>query len=77
MDDDMKKRPKLGDRVEFKYHRSSRIGNIIAVSKETDSHFLIETPFNSNMVRKPWESELKLLRIGIDAIIKILPSESS
>jgi len=75
MDDEVKERPKVGDRVEFQA-RGVRIGTVVGIVTETGIHFLIETPFTAKMRRKPWESELKLLRISIVAIIRILPEVS-
>jgi hypothetical protein len=71
----MKERPKVGDRVEF-WRRGVQIGTVVAVA-ETGAHFLIELPFTSRMERKPWDSECKQLRVGIDAIIRILSSACS
>jgi len=39
----MKERPKVGDRVEFKY-RGIFTGKVVDVVEETGVHFLIETP---------------------------------
>jgi len=71
MVDEMKERPKVGDRVEFR-SRGVRIGTVIAVAK-TGVHFRIETPFTT--VRKPWDIGCKQrqLRISLGAIIRILP----
>lgn len=59
----MKPRPKVGDRVEFRY-RGLKIGEIIAVAV-TGVHFLIKYP----------SSKYKYTRrlIGINKIIRILP----
>ncbi len=76
MDNEVKERPKVGDRVEFRSQRAReygvRIGTVIAVA-ETGVHFRIETPFTT--ARKPWESECnqRQLRIPLSAIIRILP----
>lgn len=59
-----KERPKTGDRVEFRCYRMTRIGIVIAVA-ETGVHFLIEAPIRSKMKRR---------HIGLDSIIRILPS---
>ncbi|MBA7688484.1 hypothetical protein ES703_96966 [subsurface metagenome] len=59
----MKMRPKVGDRVEFRSHGSSRIGKVVAIA-ETDAHFLI---------RMPIRYKYKSIQIGIDSIIRILP----
>lgn len=60
-----KQRPKIGDRVEFLYHGGVRIGRIIAMD-EIGVHFLIE--FST------WRG-YKQARIGLAAIVKILPKE--
>lgn len=61
----MKEKPKVGDIVEFKSHRTSRIGKIIAVAV-TGMHFLIEAPIGH---------KYKNRRIGMGGIIRILPKD--
>ena len=59
----MKPRPKVGDRVKFRY-RGERTGTVLAIAM-TGVHFLIE-----------WSSgKYKTIRrlIGINKIIRILP----
>jgi hypothetical protein len=75
MDDEMKERPKVGDRVEFRC-RSVRIGTVVAVA-ETDAHFLIETPFTGRMERKPYELKRVIstrpLSIPVTVPVPVLP----
>ena len=59
-----KVRPKVGDRVEFKFGRGALIGEIIAVA-ETGTHYLIKMP-RPKYARK---------RIRRSRIIRILPPE--
>lgn len=61
----MKERPKAGDRVEFWLRRGVHKGKVIAVA-ETGVHFSIKTLIGGKYRYK---------RIGLDAIIKILPKQ--
>ncbi|MCK4703199.1 hypothetical protein KAT55_07570 [Candidatus Bathyarchaeota archaeon] len=61
----MKERPKVGDRVEFRY-RGVKIGTVAALA-ETGVHFLIKMPIGYRCRQR---------QIGIDAIIQILPEVS-
>jgi len=58
----MKERPKVGDCVEFR-HRGVHRGEIVAVAV-TGVHFSIKTVV---------EGKYRYRRIGLDAIIRILP----
>ena len=58
----MKERPKVGDRVEFRY-RGVKIGTVAAVA-ETGVHFLIKMPIRYRCRQR---------QIGINDIIQILP----
>ena len=64
----MKERPKVGDRVEFPLYGKVRTGTVFAVVAETGAHFLIEMPTGS---------KYKYKRVGLDAIIRILPGPNS
>ena len=61
----MKKKPKVGDRVEFRYRGVHR-GKVVAVAV-TGAHFLIKMPIGS---------KYKQRQIGINDIIQILPEVS-
>lgn len=76
----LKRRPKVGDRVEFRHHRRSKKGRVTGVVAETGVHFMIETP---RIRRRTGEwsydgamyaPELIVLRIPLSSIVKILPS---
>ncbi len=60
----MKERPKVGDRIEYESN-GVRIGTVIAVA-ETGVHFTITTPNGFKH---------KFRKIGLSAIIRILPEE--
>jgi len=62
MDDEVKERPKVGDRVEFRAYGHARTGKVIAVA-ETGAHFLIEASWFKYKYRKA----------GLNDIIRILP----
>ena len=62
----MKERPKVGDRVEFKY-RGVLTGKVHAVA-ETGVHFMIEMPK---------KHRLKYRLIGLSTIIRILPKSTN
>ncbi len=62
---EMKERPKVGDHVEFKSHRYSQIGKIIAVAV-TGMHFLVESPIGHKHRNR---------KIGLTGIIRILPGD--
>jgi len=64
----MKKRPKVGDCVEFRSYGIPRIGKVFAVVAETGVHFMMEMP--------P-EFMFKYKRVGLSDIIRILPKRSS
>jgi len=61
----VKERPKVGDRVEYQSN-GVRVGEIIAVD-EIGVHFAITTPIG-------WKHRYR--KIGLSAIIRILPAES-
>ena len=67
MDDEIKERPKIGDRVEFRAYKMTRIGAVVAVVAETGAHFRI---------RMPSGFKYKYRQIGINDIIQILPEVS-
>jgi len=64
MDDEIKGRPKIGDRVEFRAYNITRIGTVVAIVAETGAHFRIKMPPGFRY---------KYRKIGINNIIKILP----
>jgi len=58
----MKKRPKVGDHVEFRSNRISRIGKVVAVAV-TGMHFVIESPIGHKYRNR---------KVGMGSIIRIL-----
>jgi len=60
----MKERPKVGDHIEYESN-GVRMATVIAVA-ETGVHFTIDTPI--------WY-KYRYRKIGLDAIIRILPEE--
>lgn len=64
MDDEVKERPKVGDRVKFRASGATRIGTVVSVA-ETSVHFLIR-----------WDSESRLLKKRLSDIVRILPEVS-
>lgn len=76
----MKRRPKVGDRVEFTYRRrSKKRGKVIAIA-ETGVHYMVETPRSPRRSGEwsyegaMYNPELTKLRVPLSKIIRILPS---
>jgi len=65
MADELKERPKVGDRVKFRSHGHARTGKVLAVAV-TDVHFLIE-------IETPG-FKYKYRKTRLNDIIRILPS---
>lgn len=64
---EMKERPKVGEHVEFLYHRLPRKGIIINVVAETGVHFVIKAS-------KTKSTKVRYIRVPLSRIIRILHS---